>query len=391
MRALILKGPSMYGGTRLFCDNAAAALAQRGWQVALLDLENRDVAATILQVAATAGSFDLIFSINILGDFKDGLGRSLRDLFGGPHVVWFVDYVLSQGPRIRGTPASTAILVVDPTQLEAIRQVYGAGRFAYLGFLPHPAIGQAAADDASVAAFCERRPIEILWSGSYTPPDLPWDQLQEASRRILRDAVDEALSVEWAPPHEVLDRVLAARGLDLSSPTAAETREAARLVDSEVRKVRRMEFLVAVAKTGLPLRICGAWWENQLSRFSNAVYEGAVDMTRVAELMAQSRLVLNTNGNFGAGSHERPFSASLAGAATFSDVSRYYAQVFRPGENIELFQWKQLDAGMDALVSLAGDPERCFAYGRSAKALALQAHTWDTQIDAVLAAADAVR
>ncbi len=62
--------------------------------------------------------------------------------------------------------------------------------------------------------------------------------------------------------------------------------------------------------------------------------------------MRQSRLVLNTNGNFGAGSHERPFSASLAGAATFSDLSRYYAQVFAPGANIELFRWKDLAGGM---------------------------------------------
>src|SRR6201999_1506986 len=115
-----------------------------------------------------------------------------------------------------------------------------------------------------------------------------------------------------------------------------------------------------------PLHIVGSDWESQLHRFKNATYEGPVEMTRMAELMAQSRVVLNTNGNFGAGSHERPFSASLAGAATFSDFSRYYAEVSRAGQNMELFRWKALDAGMAALEAMAADPERCFNYARSA-------------------------
>jgi hypothetical protein len=158
-----------------------------------------------------------------------------------------------------------------------------------------------------------------------------------------------------------------------------------------VRSARRFEFLAAVAEAGLPLHICGVGWESQLHRFRNATYEGAVDMIRMTELMRRSRLVLNTNGNFGAGSHERPFSASLAGAATFSDLSRYYAQVFEPGANIELFRWKDLAGGMQQLKNLAADPQRCFDYARSAKAVTLGGHTWDRRIDQIVAAGEAVR
>src|SRR6202012_3151372 len=97
------------------------------------------------------------------------------------------------------------------------------------------------------------------------------------------------------------------------------------------------------------LHVCGAGWEPHLHRFKTVTYHGPVGMTRMVELMRQSRLVLNTNGNFGAGSHERPFSASLAGAATFSDFSRYYADAFIPGENIALFSWLDLPGAMDDL------------------------------------------
>ena len=79
------------------------------------------------------------------------------------------------------------------------------------------------------------------------------------------------------------------------------------------------------------------------------------------------------------------------GAATFSDFSPYYAEAFRPGANIELFFWKNLDAGMSALSALATDPERCWAYARGARAETLAHHTWDRRIDLILAAGDAVR
>jgi hypothetical protein len=383
LRILIMKGQSQYGGTRLFADHAAAAFRRRGAEVEVLDLGGTDNGGPLILGYRPAGPLDLVFTINIAGEFKDSLGRTLADLFGAPHVVWHTDYIFSQAERIRGTPKSTAVLLVDPTQVEAVKSIYGEDRFDHIGFFPHPAVGEPAADDATVAEFEARRPIAVLWSGGFQKPGALWGEVTGPARQVFQDAFDLAMALEWIPPHEALDTVLASRGLDLKDPANAGVREAATLVDLEVRKARRFEFLRAVAKTGVPLHICGAGWETQLYRFKNATYEGAVEMSRMAELMAQSRLVLNTNGNFGAGSHERPFSASLAGAATFSDFSRYYAQVFEPGADIALFHWKNLAGGMETLSALAADPARCFEMARRAKALTLAHHTWDTRIELI--------
>ncbi len=392
MRILIMKGQSQYGGTRLFADLAAAALARRGHQVEVLDLgETNQASAIILQHAASSGSYGLVFTINIGGEFQDSAGRRLRDLYQAPHVVWHTDYILSKADRVRQTPKSTALLVVDPTQIDAVRDVYGDDRFDHLGFFPHPAVGEPAPDDATSADFVERRPIQVLWSGGFQKPDKPWKDVTGPARQMFDDALDLALSVEWMPPHEALREVMASRGLDVNAPELRAAREAATLIDTDVRMTRRFEFLKAVARTGLPLHIVGAGWESQLYRFKNATFEGPVDMTRMAELMRQSRVVLNTNGNFGAGSHERPFSASLAGAATFSDYSRYYGEVFEDGTNIALFRWRDLDGGMAQLTALAEEPPRAFDYARRAKAIALAGHTWDRRVDLILAAGEAVR
>ena len=120
---------------------------RRGDAPEILDLGATETpGALLLEHAGAAGRFDLIFSINIGGEFKDSLGRTLPDLYGGPHVVWHTDYVFSQAARIRGTPKSTAVLVVDPTQADVIRAIYGADRFDHLAFFPHPAVGEPAAD-----------------------------------------------------------------------------------------------------------------------------------------------------------------------------------------------------------------------------------------------------
>src|SRR5689334_25323322 len=105
MRILMMKGQSQYGGTRLFADLAAAALARRGHQVDVLDLGESDQAGMlILQHAASgAGPYGLIFTINIGGEFKDSAGRRLRDLYSAPHVVWHTDYILSKAERVRET------------------------------------------------------------------------------------------------------------------------------------------------------------------------------------------------------------------------------------------------------------------------------------------------
>lgn len=391
MRILMIKGQSQYGGTRLFIDKAAQAFRGRGHTVEVLDFGDvADGAPRLLAHAPTAG-VDLVLTINIAGEFHDAQGRPLSALYRAPHVVWHTDYIFSQIARLRATPKSTALLLVDPTQVEGVRSIYGEGRFDHIGFFPHPAVGEPAPDDATLGEFLERRPIGVLWSGGFQTPELPWRDVAGPARQLYQDAFDLALSLEWIPPLDALDAALAARGVDLCDPAMAPLREAAGLIDVAVRSARRFEFLTAVAETGLPLHICGAGWESQLHRFRNATYEGAVDMTRMTELMRRSRLVLNTNGNFGAGSHERPFSASLAGAATFSDLSRYYAQVFEPGANIELFHWKDLAGGIEKLTNLAADPQRCFDYARSAKAVTLAGHTWDRQIDQIVAAGEAVR
>ena len=184
MRILMIKGQSQYGGTRLFVDEAAAAFQRRGDEVEVLDVGDVADAGQRLLAHAPTTRTDLVFTINIAGEFRDSLGRTLSELYSAPHVVWHTDYIFSQLARLKGTPKSTAVLLVDPTQVEGVKSIYGEDRFDHIAFFPHPAVGEPAADDASLAEFLERRPIEVLWSGSFQKPAAPWEGVEGPARQM---------------------------------------------------------------------------------------------------------------------------------------------------------------------------------------------------------------
>jgi len=388
----MFKGTSQYSGTRLFIDHAAGAFKRRGADVEIIDLfDFAELSPGALQAKVlsglTRGPADLLFSVNIMGEVTYD-GRSLSQIYGGRQVVWHVDYVLSQQPRLEATPGDAHLLMVDPTQAEALISFYGPDRFASVGFMPHAAIGEPAVEDPDPEAFVNRRGIELLWCGGLqTPGASPWADAPAATRSLFDDALDLALSVEWMPPHAAFDTVLAARGVDIDDPLNLGARYSAVHIDTQVRIIRRFEFVKALAKTGLPIHICGAGWDRDLYRFKRATYHGAVEMERTASLMRETRVMLNTNGNFGGGSHERPFSALLAGAAAFSDHSRYYGEVFEEGRDIALYRWKELPAGIEQLQDLVARPEVAWDIARNGRAKVLAGHTWESRVDTILAAA----
>lgn len=386
MRAVLLKGASQYEGARVFIDHAAAALTRRGFRADVVDLAGINAPIVSILEAAGGGPTAMVLSINMMGEARDGLGRTISQMFGAPHVVWHVDYILSQDQRLFDTPADTALLMVDPTQVRALDSIFG--RFSNIGFCPHAAVGAATPVQADADAWAAGRDTPILWCGTLQKPTRPpWAAADARARKVFDDAYDLAMSVEWMAPHDALDQVLASRGLDLADPAHIGARCEARHLDVQVRCARRFEFVKAFAKTGLPVRICGLGWDADLYRFKRATYEGAAPMSRVAELMRTSRIVLNTNGNFGAGSHERPLSAMLAGAAAFSDYSRFYGEAFDEQREITLFRWMDLKSGMARLAELASDTSQAHALATAGQARVLAEHTWDSRIETVLQAA----
>jgi hypothetical protein len=219
------------------------------------------------------------------------------------------------------------------------------------------------------------------------PGPVPWRETPPEVHKLFDDAYDLASSREWIPPHVAMDCALVSNGFDPADPGLQGVRLASPLVDAQVRITRRYELIRALAKANLPMTICGAGWESEAYRFKRTRFEGAVPVSRAVELMRSSRLVLSTNGNFGAGAHERPLSALLAGAAAFSDRSRFYEEAFVPEREIMLFDWSDVPDAVSRVAALRDDPESLFSVAVAGKRRVLAEHTWDQRVGDVLRAA----
>jgi spore maturation protein CgeB len=390
LRIVLLRTGSGYGALDVFLDGLADALERRGFEPVIVDVSvQSDQGASLGRIAAE-GPVAFGFSFGLFGEFRDGEGRSVGDLLGAPHVIQYLDYPLTHALRLDRTPRSVAILVVDESHIDAIEATYGAEHFAFVGFSPHAAMSEAAPPEppAQFAA----RPIPVLFSGTHYKPGAPtWTTFEPKLRKLFDQAFDLALSREWMPAMDVLRSVLTAQGLNPEAANLRDVRRAATFLHEQVRSHRRFQLLKATAKAGLPLHVYGKGYERDLYRFKNVIFGGEAEFREILGLMRCARMVLNVNANFGAGSHERPLSAMLAGAVAASDHSRFYEERFREAEEIVLYRWMSLDDDMARLTRLAADPHDAHAIARAGQARAVADHRWDNRVDTILAAAQAVR
>lgn len=391
MRVVLLKGQSAYEVLRIFIDEIAAAFERRGDEVRVIDLLESSWPADLARAAADGGA-DLIYSLSIGSDYRDALGRDITGILGAPHVCHFVDHPFSHINRVEAAGPMSALLTIDPSHADAIGAAFGPGRFGFAGFCPHAAIGSPRQIPGDGPAYGEERPIPVLFAGTfYKAGERQWAGLAPGVRRIFDDAADTAMSAEWMSATLALDAVMRSRDLDPDSPEHRAFRVHSGMVHEHVRQHRRFEALKAAARAGVPLHVYGSGYEKHLYRFRNVIYGGKADFHDVLRLMGQSRVVLNLNANFGAGSHERPLTALMAGAAVWTDASAFYDDHFREGEELGVFRWRALDEGMAGLAELSRDPERASALARAGQTRVVAEHRWDHRLPIIIAAADAVR
>lgn len=392
MRVLLIKALSRYNVLRDFTDEVDRALCARGIETVVADLALTKTDADDLAILSAAGPVDFGFTFYVYGHYVDPAKRSIGEIIGAPLVVQHVDYPLTHHDALARTAASSAILTVDPSHVDAIRKVFGPSRFAHVGFNPHAAIGEPHPPASSPAAFAAERPISILFSGSwYAPSAPPWKDFPEFVRKLFDDAADLALSVEFVPALDAIDTVLSSIGADPADPQFLPVRAFAHLTHEWVRASRRRAFFAAAAKVGLPLTIYGEGYDQAGFDRSNFDCRGTIDFDANIALMRQAKMVMNINANFGRGSHERPFTAMVAGAVAASDTSTYYAEQFESGREIVLYRWTHLEEDLAALRDLLGDPARMHEIAEAGHVNACRNHRWDNRIDTILAAAQSCR
>ena len=274
--------------------------------------------------------------------------------------------------------------MVDESHVAAVRSLYGVDRFAAVGFSPHAAIGPTISPGADPEAFAAARPIHILFPGTgYGPPSVGWRNLPIGVQKVFDQAVEIALASDWVAPLDALDQAMTGAGLDPGNPDFSAFRKLATYVHEYVRTARRRQLLDAVIRVGLPVHIVGKGHDTDLARHKNLTLLGEARFDEVLALMAGSRVVLNANANFGAGSHERPLTASNAGAVAATDRSAFYDDNFDASE-MAFFRWTRLEDDLANIGALAEDSVAAFAIARAGQRRVVTEHLWIHRVAGII-------
>jgi hypothetical protein len=395
LRVLLIKGGSQYGVVRIFTDDAKAAFEAAGHETVMLDISDPEVQASFAERVVAAGTFDFAYSIQVAGTFHSTAGQSLSELIKAPHVLQYVDHPYTNRTRLPNTPRNVALLLVDRSHIDLVNLIFGPDHFAYLGFNPHAAIGTPEPLPADAEAYGESRPIRLLFAGTNHRPDTPlWNEIPANVRKVFSDAADLALSKDWLSPHRALIEVMAARGMEADNEHTRALLPYCEAVNDWVRRTRRFTFLKAAGKAKLPLTVVGKGYEKDAYRLKSFDFKGPADFKEILSLMRQSRIVLNVNGNFGEGSHERPLCAMMAGAVCASERSTFYEENFdvgTPGADMAGFIWSTLEDDLQRIAALSEDPGSLLAMARSSQAKTAADHTWANRIAIIIDAAEQAR
>ena len=391
MKILLIKGASAYDASNIFLDELLRAFEGLGHEVCVVDFKVSDIGQSEIESIDKFLPIDLIYTITILGECRSDSGVSLAQALGAPHVVQLVDFPLSHSARIDNWPEGSAVLVVDRSHVEAVTSCYPAHRFSHVGFCPAGANGEFAEISDDAMAHFASRPIPILFPGSYQAPSTEgWEVLGQA-RSIIDEAIARMLADETLPTSDALDASMRAFGLEPDHPDYRDFCKLAHLPNEFVRSLRRMQFLDAAAKVGLPLHVYGKGYAEHLSRFPNITYCGEAGLAQILPEIRRAKVVLNVNANFRHGAHDRPFAAGLGGAVIASDESTYLTEQFRPHEAAYFFRWKTLEEDLSGLKTLIDDPTRLHAMARAGQNRVVQSHLWTHRIEKIFEAAAAAR
>jgi hypothetical protein len=390
LRFALYKGQSQYGSLRLHIDQLSAALRDLGHEVVVVDLIATDAQAQLNAVLLDPP--DAFFGISGVGvDLKIG-EQSAYDALNVPYASLYVDHPAHQPGRLTMPVRKYAAFFLDRTHVQFVAAWPAAKRIAQLGFLPPGANELPEPVDTSDEAFA-RRDIPILFTGTYRgEPQAPWREWAASPARTIVEEIASRMAADGRlPVLEALKSTMADLRADLTPQLMDQFVPLMQAPQLFAEAYHRDALLNAIGRAGLPLTVYGNGWEPLVERYPSISWGGVGSFEETLHLVRRAKVVLNTNNGFVAGGHERVFTAMCAGAAVFSDHSKYYADVFKVGHEIALFTWPQMAQAPGQLAALLKDEATLARQARAGAKKAHAEHRWSDRANRIVKAVKQLR
>jgi hypothetical protein len=362
-----------------FSYQAVGEPAQEEAQMLFREVERGNISAVFDLVGWSYGLSGITLSMS------NGQKEPIFDAFGIPYASMLCDQPYNTGLNgVRSRKLYGAY--PDLGHKEQVRLAFPALKLAGEIFVP-PAI--RAGNDRSAPAWATDRDTDVLyvgnlepnaihrfwndpqsplWSASYLPDfcDILADAALDKPDRSLHLSVQAAIATFGAPPP----------GFDFQSQLRA--------VEGFLRYVFRHDAVVALARSGVRMRVVGSGWDriplpDTVELVAETDYEGFFRLAGQAKICLDASTYLD-------GANDRVFSYASSRAVCFTNAAGYLRPAFGEKNGMRFYSMANLPALGEQVKSLLARPDEMRESGERARQTVVSSHTWKHRVADMLAA-----
>lgn len=225
--------------------------------------------------------------------------------------------------------------------------------------------------------------IDLIFSGSYTDYRKV-DESILAAPNFLGELTKKLISIMKDSPFLPQETALQQLLPELDEIVAEKFplhMQACFLCDTWVRAWRRENILMQIAKTGLPLTLCGnGWRKSPLSGFENISIIDDTSFADTFKLFRTAKITLNIMPGFCKGTHDRIYSALLNHSLCLTDATAVLKQQFTDQKDICFYDILDTDALICQIQSLLSSPDKLKTITEEGYICAKENHTWKSRV-----------
>lgn len=314
-------------------------------------------------------------------DVWDAMGTIVVDIFMDPPLRFH--------PNLKKHPKNYFLFCCDYDHVDYVTK-YFKDNISHVAFMPH--VGCVPQHKAAIIPYAERK-YDILFSATYYSPQDRLAEMEEmfAENKDMQQFYhlmynnlieDSALTTEQA-----VFLTLQQVGWSVPEDTLKTIFRCSEFVDWAIRMYERGQVVSALAESGLELYLLGRGWENHSSAKYPNVHRisDRVPYAQTLTAMADAKINLNVFPWFKSGTHDRIFNTLLQHSLPLTDSSRWVDTHFTNGQDIVLYDLKQLEKLPKIAEHMLKNPEQAESIIQKGHEKVLREFTWRNCVDWILA------
>lgn len=355
------------------------ALTAKGYETFLFDMgEQFDSFNGLLQFCRRGEA--VLITFNFIGLSGETIfssdGRNFFDEYEIKCINIVVDHPFYYNSKLRKLPADYIQFCIDKTHMAYMKRFFPKVRLGE--FLPLAGTSSTNVQKKGYP-LTEDRKIDILFVGNYTPPQ----HFEKHLTRINDDYTDfyygiieDLISHTDMTMDYAFEKHIRRDIPDISDDDLAKCMEKMIFIDLYLRFYIRGKVIRTLVDSGFKIDVYGLGLDMlEYKHPENLIMHGSTTSAVCLKKLSRARISLNVMPWFKDGLHDRVLSASMNGAVSLTDKSKYMCEVF-DNTSMCFYSLDAIDMLPEITASLLKDTTYMQQLADKAHNITAAAHTW---------------